>query len=241
MDTFSSYAPKLFRCLTGMLAFRETNPSGNWKAGYKIVEFSPNVSMYVEAIQTRDCGSLFLECRRGRDEMQLTVNHSNVAHIRDAERLYGIVNCCAGSLLSPLYWEYTHRFDKKPDPENVTGFRERCEVKQGVFYRDGRPVGAISPDYTSDYSLFAAMPMLSQQNILPQNFVMLEALTTIRRDQKLMRIGTIDLPSGRQVNEIIQTGTGIQPWFWWLDTSGFPLVCIREHHCFILQQFEVLS
>lgn len=241
MDTFSSYAPKLFRCLTGMLAFRETNPSGNWKAGYKIVEFSPNVSIYVEAIQTRDCGSFFLEFRRGSAENVLTVNHSNIAHIRDAERFYGIVHCNTDSLLSPQYWEYTHRFDKKPDPEHVTGFRERCEVKAGVFYRAGRAVGSISPEYTSDYSLFAAMPALSQKEVLPEKFMMLEALTTIRRDQKLMQTGTIELPSGRQVNEIIQTGTGIQPWFWWLDTNGFPLACIREHHCFILQQFEVLS
>lgn len=233
------YSPRRSKKILSLLNPPETAPVKGWHAEYEIAMLWPNFARFDEKINSRAGGRLALDCSPGR----LKVDHLNLAHPRDAEHFTAAVRCRNDRLASPVEWRYTSRFDKKKDPERLTGLHENCAIKERVFYRDGNPAATLSPGAacTSDYSLFRAMPEISRDWNLPQNFDMLEALTTIRRGQNFHKTGIGTLADGRPFTELVQWGTGIQPWFWWLDSNGFPMACIREHEVFLLQKFGGLS
>ena len=233
------YSPRRSKKLLSLLNPPETTSGKSWHAEYEIVMLWPNFARFDEKINSRAGGRLVLDGSPGK----LKVDHLNLAHSRDAEHLTAEVCCRNDQLATLTEWRYTSRFDKKPDPERMTGLHENCAIKNNVFYRDGKPSVTLSSGAacTSDYSLFCAMPGISKDWKLPQNFDMLEALTTIRRDQKFHKTGTGTLADGRTFTELVQWGTGILPWFWWLDSNGFPVACIREHQAFLLQKFGGLS
>ena len=233
------YSPRRIKEIMSLLNPPETTVGDSGHAEYESAMLWSNFARCDEKINSRAGGRLTLDCSPGK----LKVDHLNLAHPRDAEHLTAEVRCRNDRLATPTEWSYTSRFDKKPDPEHLTGLHENCVIKDRVFYREGKPSATLSPGAacTSDYSLFCAMLGFSKDWKLPQNFDMLEALTTIRRDQKFKKTGEGKLPDGRAFTEVVQWGTGILPWFWWLDARGFPIACIREHEAFLLQKFGGLS
>lgn len=237
MSLLKEYAPRLYQTALKQSLSTGIEATDGWKADYRIIQFLPNTDRFLEEIKTRNAGRLSLEYRKQASGIELTVDHLNLAHPADADRCHAVVRCTDNLLCSPLHWELTQQFEQRQDPEHRTGRREQGRIGNGMLLCNGCPAGTLSSSNpcTSDYTLFAAMPALFTEKALPSSFDMLEALAVARAGQRLFRSGEVVLPDGRILTEIAQEGTGILAWFWWLDESGFPVACIREHYMFVLQ------
>lgn len=231
MSLLKDYAPGLYQMAVSRRPALGIAGKERWTAEYEITQFLPNTVKFEEQGKTGDAGRLVLQYSGEK----LTVDHLNLAHPADASRCRATVHCANNPFCSPLEWTLNQRFEKVNDPERRTGVTEAGRVGNGSVVVNGISTGVLSSEhYSSDYSLFAAMPALSAGS-LPA-FDMLESLTVVRPKQTLRRTGEVVLPDGRVLSELTQKGTGILAWFWWLDESGFPVVSVREHTVFSLQQ-----
>lgn len=239
MSLLKEYAPRCFNALVDGIAVPETRAVDVWSAEYQIVGFLANSAKYVDKVQLTHEGSLSLKCTKKSNRIITRVSHSNWAHPADQSQFNAEIKSEPNLLCTPVEWAWSQQFEKRPDPDQLNCTAGRGVVDHSAWFRNGKTAAPLTAglSLTSDYTLFIAMRGLFQQKHWPQSFDMLETLSVVRRSQNLTPSGKVRLADGCLIHEFIQRGDGILLWFWWLDSNGIPVACIREHAALILKRF----
>ncbi len=136
---------------------------------------------------------------------------------------------CANNALATLQsWKLESAAldaDKKPRPlskMSESGILVNGTIKLTSPKGIGRQIN-VSPNLTSNWSLFDAVQRLHKKEPPKTEFTMLEDLRLPRANQRLTSDGPIDVELGGKTIRLYgfhQIGEGILPIYYWLDEQG---------------------
>jgi len=172
--------------------------------------------------------------------LQKQVNWEGIVNHIDAR-----IECAADKLSTPIRWEYTSIFSDRKGADipalsaQISGRRDGSEV---IVTRDGKETIIKSQHgLSADWCIFDAVSRLTASD-LPLEFDLMEGLTILKPGQNLRHLGrTRDgkISSGAVLNGIVQTGTGVLPWEYWLDDTKRLCAAISGDRTYILDDKAV--
>lgn len=221
---------------------------GGYEARYAIRAIRPNAVKFApETAKVKNEGSLKLTVLPSGKENKLRVEHVNMPFPpQESELISTEIHCEDNDLFSPLRWSFSQRFLKnRNDSEKLTGLSEAGYIKNGTLWRGTRKTTSrVGEKYTNDYALFAALPVLHQQQMKDIRFDMFESFSAFRPNQRIVYAGLLDVPFKNgmvAVHEYQHYGTGILPWHHWVGENGLLICSIRGHYLFMLEKFGRVS
>lgn len=150
--------------------------------------------------------------------------------------------CGAGPLLTPQSWSLRVRWKTKR-PAVVGELDQdrsgRVDGKEIVFVGTRERRMPAPARWTSSWSLFAAIPALPFAAPAAAEFAMLEDLDLLKAGQRVDYVGEHAVEAdGRSLKLHVfeQTGRGILPWRWWLDSHHRVLLAAGGHRAYLISR-----
>jgi hypothetical protein len=156
------------------------------------------------------------------------------------------IHCRNDVLVSPMSWIFSSRFTRGPDAQQipeaghsekarVTGKRLNVRIGTQSFQRN------VSDTFTSDWSLFEAVPRLPFDGNSTLEFGLLEGLTVWKADQRLSYRGKFPIKWDRVSTSLHcfqQLGMGVWPYEYWLDDGHRLVMVVTGPRVYILKAEE---
>jgi hypothetical protein len=160
------------------------------------------------------------------------------------QRTSALITCRDDRLATPTRWELSSvaigKQDGRPRPLSET--REIGRVERGMVELGPGGGGRSFPvgeRVTSNWSLFDAVQRLPEGARL--SFTMLEDLRLVRRDQRLLPEGSVEVAFANRTVSLRgfrQTGEGVLPIHYWRDEQGRVLLALGNVRAYIWHREE---
>ena len=218
-------------------------PEGDWSQSYRIW-----LCHGYYGLLNLEGGYLSIERRSngGGDEFTLSVVQKFVNWEGIVQTITAEINCRNDEISSPLRWEYSSEFRNASGnviPKLSTRHRGHIEGNTAILDTPGsRSEKRASQRLTADWCIFDAVQRLQTGTESAVNFDMLEVITALKTDQTIRRMESrTDRPSfyASELTRFVQTGRGILPWEYWLDSNNRLLLATSGDRAYILENEAV--
>ena len=240
----SPLTPTLLKELGAIDEFPATpknfDPYGNWVNTYRIW----TCHGFRES-GNQDVGFVRIERAAGSSNEKFTLKVR-----QEVVQVDGIVNvinaniqCLNKQLATPVQWHLSSRFidpDKRPltrletdEKALIKGNVISVEIGEHTFKRK------VTGHLTSDWCVFEFIQRLKFEEQGWLAFDMLEGLTVMKQNQRLSYRGLHPTKIGAEqisLHCFVQTGSGILPYEYWLDSNHRLVAAISMHKAYILDE-----
>jgi hypothetical protein len=152
---------------------------------------------------------------------QIYYNAGNVKH-----QITVSMRCLNNPIASPVFWEMECRFDGG-DHINFSETVSVNDDKLNISINNKSFEKKVSPNFTSDWSLFSAITQFPFTNSKKHEFDLLEGLKRFRKNHRLIYKGKSTL------HHFQQTGAGILPYDYWLNDERQLMMVITGNRAYI--------
>ncbi len=212
-------------------------PQGDWSQSYRIW-----LCHGYYGLLNLEGGYLRIERRsKGGDEFTLSVVQKFVNWEGIVQTITAEISCRNDELSSPSRWEYSSEFRDADDsvmPKLSIRHKGRIEGNTAIFdIRDMRSEKRASQRLTADWCIFDAIQRLQTGTESAVGFDMLELMTVLKTDQTIRSMESrTDRPSfyRGELTRFVQTGRGVLPWEYWLDSNNRLVLATSGDRAYIL-------
>ena len=216
------------------------DPYGNWVNTYRIW----TCHGFRES-GNQNVGFVRIEREAGGTNEKFTLKvHQEVVQV---DGIVNIINaniqCLNKQLATPVQWHLSSRFidpDKRPltrletdEKALIKGNVISVEIGEHTFKRK------VAGHLTSDWCVFEFIQRLKFEEQGWLAFDMLEGLTVMKQNQRLSYRGLHPTKIGAEqisLHCFVQTGSGILPYEYWLDSNHRLVAAISMHKAYILDE-----
>ena len=209
------------------------DPEGSWEHTYDVYPVYGKWSEWTE--KHRGQCRIKRQVLPGEDTFRLDVSsevtfldYGHGMHPTKTQLTTAGIRCANNVLATPQSWKLESvALDEKKKPRPLSKMSESAVFVSGII-KLTPPKGPsrkiyVSPNLTSNWSLFDAVQRLHNKVPPTTDFEMLEDLRLPRANQRLTSDGPIDIELGGKTIRLYgfhQIGDGILPIHYWLDEQG---------------------